>query len=92
MNYIQDYHDSMFLKVDLVFIQGDVSAHQGIPYCQVALNSYYDLKGWRVFTWNQFLGEKWIISKRSLETSLNRSDDGCYLITSPDDVSLVQSD
>lgn len=88
---IQHCSDMMLLKVDLVFIADEVSVRRYVPFCQVALNCYYDLKGWRVFTWDQFLGENWIILKSSLETTLKRSDDGRYHITSPADVSLVSS-
>ena len=88
MDCFQHYPDHMLLKVGIVFVFSDEEVLHNILYCQVALNCYYDLRGWRVFSWDKFPGEKWYICKSRVDTTLPRSEDGCYHVNSIDDLIL----
>jgi len=84
LKYFQETSD-LLLKVDLVYQISDETRYlkiQNTSFCKVALNCYFDLRGWRIFKFNKFPGEEWIISKSILGTNLHRSNDGCYHITS----------
>ena len=84
---VNDYSYDMFLKIDLVFVVdtiSDLSYEDGI--CSgPALNCYYDMKGWKMFSWDKFPGETWMIHKSNIDTTLKRSPDGLYHVSSQDD-------